>query len=280
MSQEKPEPTSEQRTAILTEAFKHFARSLDAKPGKAMKYLESRDLDYKKLSIGYDAGTLHKVKETTPEQKQLYLQTGLIKPDKFGRENNYYTRFNGCIVFPLLDKTGNIASLYGRHTEKHEHHYLEGDHEGLYPGYPKASTTRLILTEAIIDAATLKIIIDNGQLTIEGTSPEVLALYGTNGFTGDHERVISELEELEEIILFFDGDEAGREAITRIATRLKAENKEYKISYVETPENEDVNSLSIGHDPEIFTHLLENRKPFSFSTENQLKQEKSREIRQ
>ena len=152
---EKPGPTSEQRTAILTEAFKHFARSLNAKPEKAIKYLESRKLDYKKLSIGYDAGTLHKTKETTPEQKQLYSRTGLIKPDKFGRENNYYTRFNGCIVFPLLDKTGNIASLYGRHTEKHEHHYLEGDHQGLYPGYPKAGTKKLILTEAIIDACTL-----------------------------------------------------------------------------------------------------------------------------
>ena len=36
---------------------------------------------------------------------------------------------------------------------------------------------------------------------------------------------------------------------------------------VETPEGEDVNSLSIAHDPEIFTHLLETRKAFSSSTE-------------
>ena len=50
----------------------------------------------------------------------------------------------------------NIVSMYGRHTEKQEHHYLEGDHRGLYPGYPDAETTRLILTEAVIDAATLQ----------------------------------------------------------------------------------------------------------------------------
>jgi hypothetical protein len=34
---------------------------------------------------------------------------------------------------------------------------------------------------------------------------------------------------------------------------------------------EDINSLSISHEPEIFTHLLESRKEieaFSFSTEN------------
>jgi DNA primase catalytic core len=267
-----PELTIEQRTAILTEAFKHFARSVNAKPEKAIKYLESRELDYKKLSIGYDAGTLHKTKETTLEQKQLYLKAGLLKPDKFGRENSYYTRFNGCIVFPLLDKTGNIASMYGRHTEKHEHHYLEGDHEGLYPGYPKAGTKKLILTEAIIDTSTLS------QLPGITKDFEILACYGTNGFTGEHKQAIAELEELEEIILFFDGDEAGKEAINRIAPELRMINEKLKISHVETPQNEDVNSLSIGHAPEIFTHLLESRKPFSFSIgpnsiENQLKKE-------
>jgi len=122
----KPEQelTKDQRNAILTEAFKHYARSINAKPEKAKKYLESRKLDYKKHSLGYDAGTLHKGKETTDHQKRHYLQAGLLKPDKYDRENSYYTRFNGCIVFPLLDKDGNITSLYGRHTEKHEYHYL------------------------------------------------------------------------------------------------------------------------------------------------------------
>jgi hypothetical protein len=73
--------------------------------------------------------------------------------------------------------------------------------------------------------------------------------------------------------LFFDGDEAGTDAIKEIATELKQINEKLQITVVETPEGEDVNSLSIGHESEIFTHLLENRKLFSFSTENQLKKE-------
>lgn len=166
----KAKPTLINGTDILTEAFIHFARSLNAKPEKALKYQIFRKLDYNKLAIGYDAGTLHKTKETTTKQKQLYLQTGLLKPDKFGRENSYYTRFNNCIVFPLLDKSGNIASLYGRHIES-SHHYLEGDHKGLYPKYPGQETTRLILTEAIINAATLL------QLTEITKDFAILALY-------------------------------------------------------------------------------------------------------
>lgn len=259
---ENIELAQEQRTKILSESFTHFVRSLNAKPEKAIHYLESRKLDYKRLSIGYDAGTLHKVNGTTEQQKQLYLQAGLLKPDKFGRENSYYTRFNGCIVFPLLDKTGNIASLYGRHIEE-GHHYLEGDHKGLYPGYPKPETTRLILTEAIIDAATLQ---QQPEITKEFT---ILSLYGTNGFTEEHRSAITELKELKEIILFFDGDEAGIEATKSIASELRQINEKHTIAVVGTPKGEDVNSLLQGHEPEIFTHLIENRKNFLFSIEKE-----------
>ena len=256
----KAKPTTINGTEVLTKAFTHFVRSMNTKPKKAIEYLQSRRLNYKTLAIGYDAGTLHKAKEITNQQKQEYLQAGLLKPDKFGRENSYYTRFNNCIVFPLLDRNGNIASLYGRHTEQ-GHHYLEGDHKGLYPGYPNAETTRLILTEAIIDAATLLQIPE----IIKGFA--ILALYGTNGFTDDHRQAITALPKLKEIILFFDGDEAGTEATKAIATELKQINEKLQISVVDTPEGEDVNSLSIGHEPEIFTHLINNRQPFLFSNE-------------
>ena len=256
-----PDLTTDQRSAVLTEAFTHFVRSLSVKPEKAINYLASRKLDYKKLSIGYDAGTLHKIKETTSKQKQIYLQAGLLKPDKFGRENSYYTRFNGCIVFPLLDKSKNIVSMYGRHTEKQEHHYLEGDHRGLYPGHPDPETNRLILIEAVIDAATLQ---QQPEITKDFS---ILALYGTNGFTDEHKQAISELKELKEIIMFFDGDEAGSEAVKNIAAELKQINNKLVITVVDTPEGEDVNSLLQGHESEIFTHLIENRKPFFFSIE-------------
>lgn len=257
-----PELTSEERTKTLTEAFTHFARSLNKRPENAIKYLESRKLDYKRLSVGFDAGTLHKVKETTPEQKQLYHQAGLLKPDKFGREESYYTRFKGCIVFPLLDESKNIVSMYGRHTEKQEHHYLEGDHRGLYPGYPDGETTKLILTEAVIDAATLQ------QLPVITKDFSILALYGTNGFTEDHRKAITGLKDLKEVILFFDGDEAGTAATKHIAGELKQISQKLLITVVDTPEGEDINSLAQGHDSEIFSHLLENRRSFFLSIEN------------
>jgi len=250
---------------ILPRAFTHFVRSLNVKPKKAIVYLESRKLDYTRLAIGYDTGTLHKLPGTTRLQKQEYLQAGLLKPDKFNRPNCYYTRFNNCIVFPLLDKNGNITSLYGRHIES-GHHYLEGEHRGLYPGYPKSDTKVLILTESVIDAATLQ----QEQNLLSAFLPSafcLLALYGTNGFTEEHEQAIAELKELEEVILFFDGDEAGREGVKETALKIKQINEVVRITFVGTPEGEDVNSLAQSHESGIFAHLLEKREAFSFSTE-------------
>ena len=69
----------------------------------------------------------------------------------------------------------------------------------MYPNYPPAETQILILTESIIDSATLQ----------KYTDFETLALYGTNGLTSEHFKAITKLENLQEIILFLDGDQAG-----------------------------------------------------------------------
>ena len=51
------------------------------------------------------------------------------------------------------------------------------------------------------------------------------------------------------------------EAINKYQQELNELLPNIKLSTVETPLEEDVNSLLSGHDAEIFTHLLENRKP-------------------
>lgn len=97
-----------------------------------------------------------------------------------------------------------------------------------------------------------------------------MALYGTNGFTEEHQTAIRNLQELEEIIFFLNGDEAGNKAVAKYAPMLKAEYPNLKITSVAVPQNEDVNSLLQGHSPEILTHLIDTRKEvdFIFSSES------------
>jgi energy-coupling factor transporter ATP-binding protein EcfA2 len=168
-----------------------------------------------------------------------------------------------CIVFALKDKQNQITSLYFRSTinNKDQKHFYLKDRSGLYPNYPKPETKRLILTEAIIDAASLL------QIPKITSEYEILSCFGTNGLTEVHKAAIKELHQLEEIIMFYDGDEAGKEAINKHSETLHQLRPAVKLSYIETPENEDINSLWQGQESELFTNLIENRKPVLLSNE-------------
>ena len=151
-------------------------------------------------------------------------------PDKWGR---------GCILLPLKDRENNTVSLYGR-AIKGSGHYYTADRRGLYPYYPDPVTRTLVLTESILDAASIR----REDLGLDCYA--ILALYGTNGLTAEHRTVITELKDLREIILTLDGDEAGRKATTALATQLHELRPGLKITTVNLPDGEDVNSITAG----------------------------------
>ena len=119
--------------------FKLFQATLK-KNEKAQAYLKERNIE--KAETGFNSGT----------------------PANGGTG---WENLKQCVIFPLKDKKEKIVSLYGRsiynNTESKPtfaeatagRHFYTRNRKGLYPGYPKADTTKLILTEAIIDAATL-----------------------------------------------------------------------------------------------------------------------------
>mgnify|MGYP000101547659 CR=1 FL=1 len=264
--QQKSQP-KQSRTEILTKIFEIFRNGLSHPSSvKPKEYLKGRNLNHELLGLGYNSGQFHHRGGLSGTDKQACVDAGLLIPYNGSVPNANgmtYTPFaKDCIIFPLRDKQHQIVSIYGRSiastgsataSTAGKHYYLK-DRQGLYPHYPSPNTTKLILTEAIIDAATLL------QLTEIAEEYSVLACYGTNGLTDEHKGAIRELQSLQEIIFFFDGDKAGDEAIKKYTEELLQELPGVKLSAVETPENEDVNSLSVAYDGEIFTHLLENRK--------------------
>ena len=220
------------KQAILTKYYQSTIYSMQ-RSKKAQGYAESRNLDHEK--IGYCAYDIGKTwKEGLKENAE---KLGLFK-------------IKNCLIFPMRNVENQIVSIYGRSISdknKSKHFYLKGGFRGLYPSYPIVETKTIILTESIIDAKTIK----------QNTDYEVLALYGTNGMTVEHEQAISNLKELEEIILFFDGDEAGQAAVEKYAEQFK--DLKIKVSKVETPQGEDANSLVQSHEVGILNHLIENR---------------------
>lgn len=248
------------RTAVLIKYLQSSKQSIE-RSNAAKEYCEKRNLNYAKLGIGYSSTNMFYKWSDPLKENAVKLSLLLV------HQNGYTNRFRNCITFELQSKDGKPVGIYGRYIDEDsekKHVYLPGKHLGFYPHYPKAETTKLILTESIIDAATLL------QLPEITKEYELLSLYGTNGLTEEHTEAIKNLKNLKEIIFFFDGDEAGIKATAKHKETLMKLRPEVELSTVITPDNEDVNSLLVGHEPEIFTHLLKERIPLLNKVEKEV----------
>jgi DNA primase len=249
------------KEAVLTKLFKYFTKALPLTK-KAVDYLQNRAIDYKEHETGYNSGDWHH-KLNEKNFIASCEQYGLLKPKPAG---GFSTWAKDCIIFPLKNADNKIISLYGRsitNNEESRHFYL-ANRSGLYPGYPALTTKKLILVESIIDAASLL-----QQPTIK-SNYEILSLYGTNGLTEEHTKAITELPQLEEIILMLNADEPGEAATGKHAHTLNKLLPQVHITHTSLPAGEDVNSLLQSHDdPKILLDLVEQRTDFSFSIEKE-----------
>ncbi|MFN5648195.1 MAG: toprim domain-containing protein, partial [Sphingobacteriales bacterium] len=248
--------------AILTKVFTYYKQGLP-RTKKAVEYCKHRCLDYTKLELAYKSGGLH-VESKNHHLVKSMTEVGLLKPRP---SQGHIVWAKDCILFPLKSKDNKIISLYGRsisNDEDSRHFYLP-NRKGLYPGYPKPSTNKLIITESIIDAASL---LQQDAITNQYS---ILALYGTNGLTDDHLQSILQLQQLHELILMLNADDAGMAATAKHAQTLHQLLPETTISEVQLPDGEDVNSVLQGHDDAgILQHLINERKPFSFQLKEKI----------
>lgn len=290
--------TGEWQAEFLGKMLAYFKNALhSSKP--ARDYLEKRGLDNAVLEIGYNSGQFHHGERKTEELLKNSLEIGLLLDkgliNNRTKEKAYQVFANKCLIFPLRNKENEIVSIYGRSIlddssegsaqVKAKHFYLK-NRSGLYPGYPDSGTKKLIVTEAIIDCASLLQIRPIVQKGCQTELVEMISCFGANGLNDEILSVIKELPKLEEIIFCFDQDKAGREAVEKYTVLLKEhlpskQNDRFltkeavdgslimsqvAYSFVELP-CKDINETLQLHDETLFTELLENRI-FIFSNEN------------
>lgn len=211
----------------------------------------------------------------SPKAQEYLKERGLEGLQEVGYNSGIsWKKLKQCITFPLKDKAENITSLYGRriinstpgfkesHSVEFGKHYYSENRKGLYPNYPPQETETLIITEAIIDAASLL------QCTDAIHCVSILAAYGTNGLTTEHTQAINQLPKLQEIIFFFDGDNAGKEGVIKNTEKLQ--HLKCKITSVPTPDGEDVNSMFVTYGKEAILQLIEERQPVNNESAEQL----------
>jgi len=189
-----------------------------------------------------------KAKGFSPE---LCETAGLILRRDSG---GWYDRFRGRLIFPICDEQGRVIAFSGR--------VLQGDEkQAKYvnsPETPIFSKGRVLFAldkakRSILDAG--KAILAEGQLdTIACHSAgirNVVAPQGT-AFTADQARVLKRY--VDEVVLCFDGDKAGRNAVIRALDPLLAAGLAIRVASIPPPDDPD--SWIRAHGAESFQALL------------------------
>ncbi len=252
----------------LEKIFAYFKNGLTTS-SLGRNYLNTRGLDRAKLQaagivLGYNSGQYHHGTQNLIEGSVKY---GLLIPsDRVNTGGSGYNIWGKMtVVFPLRNKQGGIISFYARSVNdmKNNKHYYLKDSEGLFPCYPKPETKILLITESVIDAATLQ---QHEEITKEFS---ILAAYGTNRLTDEHLQAIKEwatfpspsgrVREGLEIIFYFDGDAAGGNATGKYAQTLKELLPNVIVSIVQTLEDEDVNSIYCKYGLELVAQQINTR---------------------
>ena len=238
----EPERTrTAQQQKLLNKAAEFYHKALFKYPeGRA--YLKARGLHEAALLETFRVGYANEtIRDALPPEGDLLddlKAVGIL--DERGREH-----FRDCVTFPIYNEQGDVVGMYGRKTidSKVKHLYLAGPHAGVFNHTCARVSSSLLLTEGIIDAATLW----------QAGYKNVTALYGTNGLTGDHMALFRK-NQVEAVYLVLDGDDAGRRAAEKIGPTLKAEGLD--VFTVNLPEGEDPNSFFQSHTAEEFDALL------------------------
>ncbi|MEN9732520.1 MAG: primase [Verrucomicrobiota bacterium] len=184
--------------------------------------------------------------------ESLCEQAGLIlRKAETGR---VYDRFRGRLMFPICDEQGRVIAFSGR--------VLQGDEKTAKyvnspetPIFTKGKTLFALdkARRAILDAGHA--IVCEGQLdTIACHAAgirNVVAPQGT-ALTPDHARVLRRY--VEEVVLCFDGDKAGRTASVRSFDGLLGSGLSVRVASIPPPDDPD--SYIKSHGAEAFQGIL------------------------
>ena len=206
----------------LTTIADYYHKKLYQNP-PAIECLNQRGLVdlqlYDRFKIGFVDGSLLNV--IGESQRKELTAIGILT--ERGHEH-----FMNCVTFPIMDELGQVVGMYGRNIgplasaplserllperSRGKHLYLKGAHKGVFNRKASKVYDEIILTESIIDALSL----------IELGLQNVQALYGTNGFTEEHLRILKG-DRVKTIILALDNDEAGKTASEKLKEKLLGE---------------------------------------------------------
>jgi hypothetical protein len=199
---------------LLLQVIGFYHETLKQSP-EALAYLEKRGLKHpemiERFQLGFANRTLGYRLPASNRVAGAELRGRLQKLGVY-RESGH-EHFNGCIVFPIFNSSGEIVQIYGRKIgdlSQPHHLYLPGAHRGVWNEEALEASKEIVLCESLIDALTF---------WCAGLR-NVTASYGVNGFTDDHRASFAKYG-TRQVWIAYDRDEAGDQAAERLKKELK-----------------------------------------------------------
>jgi DNA primase len=237
----------------------------------AREYLKSRGITVevaKSWQLGYAPDSWDALLDFLRAQRysrEEIAQSGLAasrSDDERGdaEEQHMYARFRGRVIFPICNDYGEVIAFSGRvlDAEARTAKYVNSPETPIFRkgrvfyGFHKSK-------RALIEAGAA--IVCEGQLDLisayEHGVQNVIAPQGT-AFTPEQARLLSRF--VKTVILCFDSDRAGQEAVTRSLPALMECDMEVRVARL--PDGQDPDSLIRGQGPEAFREAIGNAKNF------------------
>lgn len=245
---------------INEESCKFFEKNIFENSGKiALDYIYKRGLkleDLKLFRIGYSLNSfsaLHNHLKNLGFKDMELQKAGVISEGS----NGFYDKFRNRVMFPVFDKKGRIIAFTGRVLDDSMPKYMNSPETLIYHksdvlfNYFHArkfmyEKNKVILVEGNLDAISLFI---NGV-------ENVVAPMGTA-------TTLKQIEELwrgcDEIIVCFDGDNAGQKAMNRLSKMiLPILSPKKMMKFVILPQEEDPDSYIKNFGKKAFANYVKN----------------------
>lgn len=215
--------------ALCKDAARFFHEQLLAPCGEAARaYIVRRALTRQtvtRFGLGFAPDTWSSLIDAMTQkgyQKQELLDAGLAVKSQKGA---LYDRFRNRLMFPIIDVRGNVIGFGGRVMDDSTPKYLNSPETIIFNKRKnlfalniakKSKQGRIILTEGYMDAIALH----------QGGFDCAVASLGTS-LTEEHAQILAKYTS--QVVLIYDGDEAGQNATRRAIPMLEKAGLQVRI---------------------------------------------------
>jgi len=240
--------------ALMKEAGRFFHSQLYAPVGaEGLAYVQKRGLSKAILTqfgVGYAPNSWNALVDAM--HKKGYTDQELRDADLVGEKNGrIYDRFRNRIMFPIIDVRGNVIGFGGRVLDDSTPKYLNTSETIIFNKRKnlfglnfakKSKAGYIILVEGNVDVITLHQYGFDSAVASLGTS-----------LTEEHAALLSRYTE--QVVLTYDGDEAGQRAAKRAIPML--EKVGIKVKVLQMRDAKDPDEFLHKFGPDKFRLLLE-----------------------